>query len=93
MKESIVKRLEKIEELYRDDPLIVIAITDNGEEIKMPMRECLERDDVEFKKVIGGSSLKDLDALLQAHREAAFKELDREDELEGEEYFEDERTY
>ena len=92
MKESIVKRLEKIEELYRDDPLIVIAITDNGEEIKMSMRECLERDDVEFKRVIGGSSLKDLDALLQAHREAAFKELDREDELEGEE-FEDERTY
>lgn len=93
MKESIVKRLEKIEELYRDDPLIVLAITDSGEEIKIPMRECLERDDVEFKKVIGGSSLKDLDALLQANREAAFKELDKEDELEGEEYFEDERTY
>lgn len=93
MKGNIVKRLEEIEKLYRDDPLIVLAITDNGEEIKMPMRECLERDDVEFKKVIGGSSLKDLDALLQANREAAFKELDREDELEGEEYFEDERTY
>ena len=38
MKESIVKRLEKIEELYRDDPLIVIAITDSGEEINRSAR-------------------------------------------------------
>ena len=71
MKESIVKRLEKIEELYRDDPLIVIAITDSGEEIKMPMRECLEREDTHFIKVISGANLEDLDLFLKAMREEA----------------------
>ena len=82
MKASILKRLEVIEAQYRDEPLIVLASTDSGEEIKMAMRECLEREDVHFKKVIGGSSLKDLEALLAAQREEAFRQLE-----DGEEAF------
>ena len=71
MKASLLKRLEDLEARYKQDPLIVLASTDSGEEIKITMRECLEREDTHFIKVIAGSSLQDLDLFLKAMREEA----------------------
>ena len=71
MKGSILKRLEEIEARYKQDPLIVLARLDSGEEVKMPMRELLEREDAQFIKVIAGSSLEDLDLFLKAIDEDA----------------------
>lgn len=76
MKASLLKRLEEIERQYKQDPLIVLASTDSGEEIKITMRECLEREDTHFIKVIGGSSLEDLDLFLKAMREEAFRQVE-----------------
>lgn len=74
MKAGIIKRLEDLEALYKQDPLIVLARLDSGEEVKMPMRELLETPGAQFKKVIAGSSLEDMDLFLkeverQAHEE------------------------
>lgn len=90
MKASIVKRLEELEALYRDDPLIVLASTDSGEDVKIPLRELLASEGglLRFKKVIGGRSIKDLEALLNAQREEAIREyeaLEGKEGLEGEE--------
>lgn len=71
MKANLLKRLEELEAQYKQDPLIVLASTDSGEEVKITMRECLEREDTHFIKVIGGSSLEDLDLFLKAMREEA----------------------
>ena len=71
MKAGIIKRLEEVEAKYKQDPLIVLARLDSGEEVKMPMRELLEREDAQFIKVIAGSSLEDLDLFLKAMREEA----------------------
>ena len=71
MKASIIKRLEDLEAQYKQDPLIVLASTDSGEEVKITMRECLEREDTHFIKVIAGANLEDLDLFLKAMREEA----------------------
>ena len=71
MKANLLKRLEDLEAQYKQNPLIVLASTDSGEEIKITMRECLEREDTHFIKVIGGASLEDLDLFLKAIREEA----------------------
>lgn len=71
MKASLLKRLEDLEARYKQDPLIVLARTDHGEEIKITMRECLEREDTHFIKVIAGANLEDLDLFLRAMREEA----------------------
>ena len=76
MKANLLKRLEDLEAQYKQNPLIVLASTDSGEEIKITMRECLEREDTHFIKVIGGSSLEDLDLLLKATREEAFRQVE-----------------
>jgi hypothetical protein len=49
----------------------VLARTDHGEEVKITMRECLEREDTHFIKVIAGANLEDLDLFLKAMREEA----------------------
>ena len=74
MKAGIIKRLEEIEARYKQDPIIVLARLDSGEEVKMTMRELLETPGAQFKKVIAGSSLEDMDLFLkeverQAHEE------------------------
>ena len=74
MKANLLKRLEDLEAQYKQNPLIVLASTDSGEEIKITMRECLEREDTHFIKVIGGSSLEDLDLFLKAMKEEAFRQ-------------------
>lgn len=71
MKASLLKRLEDLEAQYKQDPLIVLARTDHGEEVKITMRECLEREDTHFIKVIAGANLEDLDLFLKAMREEA----------------------
>ena len=71
MKASLLKRLEDLEARYKQDPLIVLARTDHGEEVKITMRECLEREDTHFIKVISGANLEDLDLFLKAMREEA----------------------
>lgn len=71
MKASLLKRLEDLEARYKQDPLIVLASTDSGEEVKITMRECLERKDTHFIKVIAGANLEDLDLFLKAMREEA----------------------
>ena len=76
MKASLLKRLEDLEARYKQDPLIVLASTDSGEEIKITMRECLEREDTHFIKVIAGSSLQDLDLFLKAMKEEAFRQVE-----------------
>lgn len=76
MKASLLKRLEDLEAQYKQDPLIVLASTDHGEEIKITMRECLEREDTHFIKVIGGASLEDLDLFLKAMKEEAFRQVE-----------------
>lgn len=74
MNANLLKRLETIEAQYKQNPLIVLASTDSGEVIKISMRECLERENTHFIKVINGSSLKDLDLFLKAMKEDAFRE-------------------
>lgn len=73
MNTSVLKRLDEIEKKYKQDPLIVLARTDSGEELKTTMRECLENENLHFEKVIAGSSLQDLDLLLKAMQEEAEK--------------------
>lgn len=75
-KGSILKRLEDLEARYKQDPLIVLASTDSGEEVKITMRECLEREDMHFIKVISGASLEDLDLFLKAMKEEAFRQVE-----------------
>ena len=77
MKASLLKRLEDLEAQYKQDPLIVLAEVDGKEDpVKITMRECLEREDTHFIKVIGGSSLEDLDLFLKAMKEEAFRQVE-----------------
>lgn len=76
MKGNVLKRLGDIERRYKQNPLIVLASTDSGEEVKITMRECLERTDTHFIKVIAGSSLQDLDAYLKHIEEVARAEVE-----------------
>lgn len=71
MKGTVLKRLESLETHYKQDPLIVLARTASSEEIKITMRECLERKDTRFIRVIAGSSLEDLDLFLKAIEQEA----------------------
>lgn len=68
---SLNKRLEEIEKANIKKPLIVLACTDSGEEIEIPMRECLDREDTHFIRVISGNSLEDLYAFLKHTRAEA----------------------
>ena len=65
MRGTILSRLAVLEARYNLDPLIVLASTDSGEEIKITMRECIEREDTHFLRVVSGSCLEDLDAFLR----------------------------
>ena len=68
MKQNIVKRLEDLEAQYKEDPLIVLARLDTGEEVKMPMRELVTRSDADFVRVVSGGSIKDADMYLSTFR-------------------------
>ena len=72
---DLLKRIEDLEEQYKDEPLIVLAIMPDGEKVAMPARECLEKK-LPYERVVAGSSLKDLDLLLQAIQEEAFRQAE-----------------
>ena len=92
MKGSILKRLEDLEARYKQDPLIVLASTDSGEEVKITMRECLEREDTHFIKVIAGANLEDLDLFLKAMREEAERQAHGSGTCGGGKHLEGERN-
>lgn len=73
---SILQRLMQIEAKYRRDPLVVLAELDSGEQIRMSMRECLDRADAHFVKITKGSDLSDLDAFLRSLEKEATKTED-----------------
>lgn len=85
MKANLLKRLEDLERHYKQDPLIVLARTDHGEEVKITMRECLEREDTHFIKVIAGANLQDLDLFLKAMEEEARRQTQAEGGSNGNE--------
>lgn len=62
---STLARIEELEKLYSNDPLIVLAeLPDSNELQKMTVAEMLERGGG-FVRVVSGSSLKDLDKILE----------------------------
>ena len=71
MKGNVIKRLEALESRYKDEPLIVLAKTSSGDRIKITMRECVERKDTEFIKVLSGNSLEDVRLYLDAIEQEA----------------------
>jgi hypothetical protein len=75
MNSDIIKRLEQIERIYKDDPLIVLARLDSGEEVELTMREMLEKNG-QFIRVISGSSTEDLKLFLNAVKEEAWLKLE-----------------
>lgn len=69
---SIIKRIKRLEDYYKQDPLMVLAEVDGKKDpVTITMCECIERKDTRFIKVVGGSSLEDLDLFLQAMKETA----------------------
>lgn len=81
---DIKKRLEALEMAYKQDPLIVKCEDPEGKEHFLKMRDFIESN-YTFKGVVSGSSLEDLDLLLQGIKEAAFRdaEADPEEREEG----------
>lgn len=75
MIQGLVKRLEALEAVYKYEPLIVLAETESGEEVTLPMLEFLaDYGSLRFVRVLSGKNMKELDLFLQAIREEAFKE-------------------
>lgn len=70
IRDSILKRLEALERVRTPDPLIVEAMSSNGELIEISAKECCQRPDVYFVRVLDGESLNDLDLLLAEMRKA-----------------------
>ena len=69
---SILTRIELLEASRRSDPLLVLCEDSNGDTAKMTVSEMLNAGR-EFVRVVGGSSLKDLDTLLRAFHERALQ--------------------
>ena len=65
MNQSIIGRIRVLEAKNRKNPLIVRACSGSGETVVLPMVECLRRG-YSFERVVSGSSLDDLDLLLQS---------------------------
>lgn len=69
---SQIARLELLEASRRSDPLLVLCEDSNGDVAKMTVSEMLNGERG-FVRVVGGSSLKDLDRLLMAYHERAIQ--------------------
>lgn len=69
---SILSRLELLEASRRADPLIVLCEDSNGDTARMTVSEMLNAGRG-FVRVVGGSSLSDLDNLLSAYHEWAMQ--------------------
>lgn len=73
---DIMKRLVKLEERIRPNPLMVLTVVD-GQQVEMTAKECVERD-LGFIKVTDGHNLNDLDLLLEYIYKIALKECGEE---------------
>ena len=67
---SQIARLELLEARRRADPLIILTVDGFGNEKKSTVSEMLQND-LGFVRVVGGSSLSDLDRLLVAFHDKA----------------------
>lgn len=67
---SQIARLELLEARRRADPLLVLCEDSNGDTAKMTVAEMFDTGRG-FVRVVGGSSLKDLDRLLMAFHDKA----------------------
>ena len=65
MKLNQMKRIEELEKICLEEPLIVLARTETGEEIETSMRDCIARD-LAFVRIISGNSMADVDAYLDS---------------------------
>lgn len=70
---SQTARLELLEARRRADPLIILTVDSDGNEIKSTVSEMLETGNIGFVRVLSGSSLSDLDRILSAFRERAIQ--------------------
>ena len=74
MRDAILKRLEAVESRCRKEHMIILAKDQTtGEEAEMTVSECLERG-AEFVRVIRAGDLAELDALLSAVMEEAWRQ-------------------
>lgn len=67
---SLLTRIELLETSRRSDPLLVLCKDSNGDTAKMTVSEMLNAGSG-FVRVVGGSSLSDLDRLLMAFHDKA----------------------
>ena len=72
---DILTRLEFLEASRRQDPLILLCEDDDGNTVRMTVTEMLNAGRG-FVRVVGGSSLKDLDRLLMAYHDQALHAAD-----------------
>ena len=72
---SFLARLAALEASSRQDPLILLCEDDDGNTVRMTVTEMLNAGRG-FVRVVGGSSLKDLDRLLMAFHERALQAFD-----------------
>lgn len=66
---NIQNRIKSIEKICRPDPLKVLCETESGTEI-LTVSECVRRG-LDFKRVVSGADLHDLDRLLRYMQDAA----------------------
>ena len=69
---SLLTRIELLEASRRSDPLIILTVDGFGNEKKSTVSEMLQND-LGFVRVVGGSSLSDLDRLLMAFHDKAIQ--------------------
>lgn len=69
---SLLTRIELLETSRRSDPLIILTVDGFGNEKKSTVSEMLQND-LGFVRVVGGSSLSDLDRLLMAFHDKAIQ--------------------
>ncbi len=72
---SFLARLAALEASSRQDPLILLCEDDDGNTVRMTVTEMLNAGRG-FVRVVGGSSLKDLDRLLTAYHDQALHAAD-----------------
>ena len=64
-KQELNRRLTTLEAHYLEDPLRCLCVTPDGEEIIVSVDEMIAMgNQADFKRVVSGSSLKELDLIL-----------------------------
>lgn len=70
--ESILKRLEAIEQSHQNDHMLVLAKLKTGVEVVLTVPECIRQDAV-FLKVIRVGAMEELDMLLKVAFDEAWR--------------------